>query len=48
MTGGGNAIEEVMRHSRSFGSGGFGRPYLKLAVHRDGIAIHNLTAKLLR
>jgi hypothetical protein len=39
------AIDQVMPNFRALGGSGLGRSDLKLAVHRDGIAIDNLTAE---
>ena len=48
MAGGGDAIEQVMRSTGSFGGGRLGGPKIKLAVHGDGIAIHDLAVEALR
>ena len=47
VAGGRDAIEQVMRDAGSFGSGGLGRPDVELAVHGDGIAIHDLATEAL-
>jgi hypothetical protein len=40
-----DAIDQVMRNFRALCGSGLGRSDLKLAVHRDGIAIDNFTAE---
>ena len=45
---GSNAIDQVMRCTGSLGCGWFRGPNIKLAVHGDRIAIHDLAIEALR
>src|SRR5271165_3076208 len=42
------AIEQMMRSAFSFEGGGLGCSDVEFAVHRDGIAVHNLDTEALR
>jgi hypothetical protein len=42
-----NVIEQMMRGTGSFGGSGLGGPDVKLAVHGDGIAVHDLAIESL-
>ena len=47
VAGGRDAIEQMMRRARQFRRCGFRGPDVKLAVHRNRIAIHDLAVKAL-